>query len=79
MTLEKYKTLETPLEQDLKAAKTLISKKEEEETEEKNFYFWEIKGKKKQKIILLFSCLKERPDVEWVGSHPPSFPRSPQQ
>jgi polysaccharide deacetylase 2 family uncharacterized protein YibQ len=64
LPIEQYKTLETPLEQEFKAAKTSVSKKEEDETEEKNFYLWEIKGKKKQKIILLFSCLKERPPTE---------------
>ena len=66
LPIEKYKTLETPLEQEFKAAKTSVSKKEEDETEEKNFYLWEIKGKKKQKIILLFSCLKAKPPAEEV-------------
>jgi len=66
LPVEKYKILESSLEKDLKAAKTSISKKEEDETEEKNFYLWEVKGKKKQKIILLFSCWKEKPPTEEV-------------
>ena len=66
LPIEKYKILETPLEQEFRAAQTSVSKKEEDETEEKNFYLWEIKGKKKQKIILLFSCLKAKPPAEEV-------------
>jgi hypothetical protein len=54
----------------LKAAKTLVSKKEEEETEEKNFYFWEIKGKKKQKnhsAVFLFER-KAQSGMGWKSS-----------
>ncbi len=66
LEIEKYKSLEVPLEQALKATKTSISKKEQDETEEKNFYLWELKGKEKQKIILLFSCLKEKKEAEKI-------------
>jgi len=66
LAIEKYKSLEIPLEQAFKAAKTSVSKKEQDETEEKNFYLWELKGKEKQKIILLFSCLKEKKEAEKI-------------
>lgn len=56
---ERYKELELPFEKDLRSMKVSVAKKEEKKTDEKAYYLWEIKGKKKQKIILLFSCLRE--------------------
>ncbi len=59
LDFDKYKELESSFEKDLRSAKASVAKKEEKKTDEKDYYLWEIKGKKKQKIILLFSCLRE--------------------
>ncbi len=56
---DRYRELESPFEKDLRNVKASVAKKEEKRTGEKDYYLWEIKGKKKQKIILLFSCLRE--------------------
>ncbi|MFQ6108250.1 MAG: divergent polysaccharide deacetylase family protein [Candidatus Aminicenantales bacterium] len=67
LLLSQYKKVESSLEDDLRRTKVSVSKKEERKTDEKDFYLWEIKGKKKQKVILLFSCLKEKV----AGKKPP--------
>lgn len=59
LDFDKYKELESSFEKDLRSAKASVAKKEEKKIDEKDYYLWEIKGKKKQKIILLFSCLRE--------------------
>ena len=56
---DKYKELESSFEIGLRNAKASVAKKEEKKTDEKDYFLWEVKGKKKQKIILLFSCLRE--------------------
>ncbi len=58
---EKYKELELRLEKEFQRAKAAVTKREEQKTEERDFYLWEVEGKKKEKLILLFSCLKEKP------------------
>jgi polysaccharide deacetylase 2 family uncharacterized protein YibQ len=59
LDFDRYRELESPFEKDLRSVKASVAKKEEKRTDEKDYYLWEIKGKKKQKIILLFSCLRE--------------------
>ncbi|MFP4082434.1 MAG: divergent polysaccharide deacetylase family protein [Candidatus Aminicenantes bacterium] len=60
LPLKKYQQLESPLEQDLVDVKASVVKKEEQQTEDRNYYLWEIGAKEKQKVILLFSCVKEK-------------------
>lgn len=64
LPLKKYKALESRLEVEFKNIKASVQKREEQQTDERDFYLWDVKGKKKEKLILLFSCLKEKPKAE---------------
>jgi polysaccharide deacetylase 2 family uncharacterized protein YibQ len=64
LPLKKYAELETLIEKELGKEKASVVKKEEQEGEEKNFYLWQVKGEKKQRLTILFSCTKEKPDKE---------------
>lgn len=61
LSQKKYKELESRLEEEFRKAKATVAKKEEQKTEDRNFYLWEVKGKKKEMLILLFSCFEEKP------------------
>ena len=56
----KYKQLESSLKKEFQKVKAAVVKKEEQQTAKKNYYLWEIKGKKREKLIILFSCGKEK-------------------
>ncbi|MFQ5721870.1 MAG: divergent polysaccharide deacetylase family protein [Candidatus Aminicenantales bacterium] len=60
LTLKKYKVLESSLKKEFQKIKASIIKKEEKQTDNKNYYLWQVKGKKREKLIILFSCLKEK-------------------
>lgn len=64
LRLDTYKELESHLEKEFQNAKASVLKKEEQKTSKKNYYLWEVKGKGQQKLILLFSCLKEEQKKE---------------
>ncbi|NQT79253.1 MAG: divergent polysaccharide deacetylase family protein [Candidatus Aminicenantes bacterium] len=56
---QKYRELEFYLEKEFKKTNTLILEKEEQQGEEKNYYLWRVEGKRKKRMIILFSCKKE--------------------
>ena len=64
LPFEQYISLESLLKEEFLKVDASITKKEEQKFEEKNYYLWEIKGKKKQRLTILFSCLKERVKTE---------------
>lgn len=59
LPLKKYKELELSLKKEFQKLKASIVKKEEQKTSNKNYYLWQVEGKKREKLIILFSCLKE--------------------
>jgi len=56
---KKYHLLEASFEKKLQESKAKIIRKEEQMRELKKYHFWEVKGKKGQRLILLFSCEEE--------------------
>lgn len=64
LSFEQYTSLESLLKEEFQKVDAFIIKKEEQKFEEKNYYLWEVKGKKKQRLTILFSCLKERLKTE---------------
>jgi len=60
LTQKKYSQIESSLKKEFQKIKASVVKKEEQQTAKKNYYLWEVKGKKKEKLIILFSCLKEK-------------------
>lgn len=59
-----YRELEFHLEKEFQKTKASVLKKEEQQSDDKNYYLWEVIGKRKEKLIILFSCLKEEPKKE---------------
>ena len=60
LPIKKYRELESLLEKEFKKASSSILKKEEQKGEEKNYFLWQVEGKRKQKLTILFSGLKEK-------------------
>ncbi len=63
---EKYGLLESLLENEFKKTKSLIVKKEEQQAAGKYYFLWEIEGKGKQRVIILFSCKKEKVKIKKI-------------
>jgi len=60
LPLKKYRELESLLEKEFKKVSASILKKEELQGEEKNYYLWQVEGKRKQRLTILFSSQKEK-------------------
>lgn len=60
LPLKKYGELESLLEKEFRKASSSILEKEEHQGEERNYYLWQVEGKEKQRLTILFSCLKEK-------------------
>lgn len=60
LPLRKYRELESLLEKEFKKVSASILKKEELQGEEKNYYLWQVEGKRKQRLTILFSSQKEK-------------------
>jgi hypothetical protein len=60
LPLKKYWEAEFLLQKEFKETDLAILEKEEQQGEEKNYYLWQMEGKQKQRITLLFSCPKEK-------------------
>jgi len=60
LPLNKYRELEFLLQKEFKKAKADILEKEEQEADKKTYFLWKAKGKKEERVILLFSCQKEK-------------------
>jgi polysaccharide deacetylase 2 family uncharacterized protein YibQ len=63
LTLEEYTRLETTLLRDLEKANAKILKKEDQEDEENIYFLWDVQRHKVEKLAILFSCKKERPEI----------------
>lgn len=60
LPLRKYRELESLLEKEFKKVSASILEKEELQGEEKNYYLWQVEGKRKQRLTILFSSQKEK-------------------
>jgi polysaccharide deacetylase 2 family uncharacterized protein YibQ len=59
LPLKKYKELESLLEKEFNKVSASVQEKEEQLGAEKNYYLWQVKGKKKQRLSILFASQKE--------------------
>jgi polysaccharide deacetylase 2 family uncharacterized protein YibQ len=59
LPLKKYKELESLLEKEFNKVSASIQEKEEQLGAEKNYYLWQVKGKRKQRLSILFASQKE--------------------
>ncbi len=60
LPLKKYWEAEFLLQKEFKETDLAVLEKEEQQGEEKNYYLWQMEGRQKQRITLLFSCQKEK-------------------
>lgn len=60
LPLKKYWEAEFLLQKEFKETDLAVLEKEEQQGEEKNYYLWQMEGRRKQRITLLFSCPKEK-------------------
>ena len=60
LPLKKYGELESLLEKEFKKASASILEREEHQGEERNYNLWQVEGKGKQRLTILFSCQKEK-------------------
>jgi polysaccharide deacetylase 2 family uncharacterized protein YibQ len=67
---EQYVRLAPVLEKSLQAARSAVLHRKEEKDKRVAYYLWEVKGAKKRKALILFSCLGEKRPVR-----PRVFPR----
>ena len=67
LSLSDYANLETRLKQDLENASASIVKKVEQGDEKKTYFLWDIQRSEKEKLTILFSCMKAPPGI----SEPP--------
>ena len=67
---EQYGRLAPALERSLQAARSAVLDRKEEKDKRVAYYLWEVKGAKKRKALILFSCLGEKRLVR-----PRLFPR----
>ncbi len=63
LLLAQYKSIESPLTQELQEAHAQITKREEQEDREKNYFLWEVVGGDKEKLAVLFSCAKTPSEI----------------
>jgi polysaccharide deacetylase 2 family uncharacterized protein YibQ len=59
LSLKKYKELESLLEKEFNKVSASIHEKEEQPGADKNYYLWQVKGKRKQRLSILFASQKE--------------------
>lgn len=59
LPIKQFNQLSSLIEKELKKEGASISKKEEQLGKKKNYHLWHIKGQRKQKLAILYSCLKE--------------------
>jgi len=64
ISIKKYSLMESLLENEFKKTNSLIVKKEEQQAEGKYYFLWEVQGKRKQRLIILFSCQKEKVKIK---------------
>jgi len=57
---KKFTQLEPALEKELKAARASLLKKEEQQDKERNYFLWQLEGKDKSRLNILFACPKEK-------------------
>ncbi len=60
LPIEKYAELEFLLHKEFKQANVAILEKEGQLGEEKDYYLWKVESKRDERMILLFSCQKEK-------------------
>lgn len=63
LLLFQYRNLEPFLIKDLQEAQALITKKEEQEDDKKKYFLWEVVGIDKEKLAILFSCIREPSEI----------------
>lgn len=73
LTMEAYKKVETDLDEGLREKKATVLKKIEE-APEKTTFSWEARGRKKERVSILFSCLP--PIKEKEKEAPPILARN---
>ncbi|MBS3819216.1 divergent polysaccharide deacetylase family protein [bacterium] len=61
ISLKKFNHIQSFLEKELHKKGASILHQEKQITKDKTFYLWQIKGKKGERLALLFSCKKEKP------------------
>lgn len=64
LPLKKYKELESLLEKEFNKVSASVQEKEEQLGAEKNYYLWQVKGKRKQRLSILFASQKEKIKAE---------------
>ncbi len=64
LPLKKYKELESLLEKEFNKVSASVQGKEEQLGAEKNYYLWQVKGKRKQRLSILFASQKEKIKAE---------------
>ena len=64
LPLKKYKELESLLEKEFNKVSASVQEKEEQLSAEKNYYLWQVKGKRKQRLSILFASQKEEIKAE---------------
>ena len=64
LPLKKYKELESLLEREFNNVSASVQEKEEQLGAEKNYYLWQVIGKRKQKLSILFASQKEKIKAE---------------
>ncbi|NIM91080.1 MAG: hypothetical protein GTO17_09045 [Candidatus Aminicenantes bacterium] len=64
LPLEKYKELESMLEKEFNKVSASVQEREEQLGAEKNYYLWQVKGKGKQRLSILFASQKEKIKAE---------------
>jgi len=64
LPLKKYKELEPLLEREFNNVSASVQEKEEQLGAEKNYYLWQVIGKRKQKLSILFASQKEKIKAE---------------
>ncbi len=64
LPLKKYKELESLLEKEFNNVSASVQEKEEQLGAEKNYYLWQVIGKRKQKLSILFASQKEKITAE---------------
>ena len=64
LPLKKYKELEPLLEKEFNRVSASVQEKEEQLGEGENYYLWQVKGKRKQRLSILFASQKEKIKAE---------------
>lgn len=64
LPLKKYKELESLLEKEFNKVSASVQEREEQLGAEKNYYLWQVKGKRKQRLSILFASQKEKIKAE---------------